>query len=83
MGTWMWTRDGRERGRVWDDHGPSYCIILQGFDCGSIVVIPVQDSRTPDNPIYEAQPCAILSQLGPVQEKGGSENCRSRTTLVI
>ncbi len=43
METWMW-RDGRERHRVWDDHGPSYCIIRQGFGCGSIFVDSVKDS---------------------------------------
>lgn len=40
-------------------HYPS----LQGSDCASIVVIPVQDSRTPDRPIYEAEACAIVSQF--------------------
>lgn len=44
MGTWMW-KDGRERRRVWDDRGPSYCITPQGLGCGSIVmVISVEDT---------------------------------------
>ena len=52
MGTWSLRRDGkRVRGGVWDDHGPSFFFFFdlsfQGFDCGSIVVIPVQDSENP------------------------------------
>ena len=45
METWMW-RDMRERHRVWDDRGPSYCIIGQGLGCGSIIIIvdSVKDS---------------------------------------
>lgn len=43
METWRW-RDGRERGRVWDDRGPSYCIIPQVLSSNSIVIISVKKS---------------------------------------
>lgn len=42
METWMW-RDEREKLRVWDDRGPSYCITPQGLGCGSIVDISVEE----------------------------------------
>ena len=47
MEIWMWRdeRDGREKGRIWDDRGPSYRIIPQDLTCCSIVDIPVQGFR--------------------------------------
>lgn len=44
METWMW-RDVRERDRVWDDRGPSYCIIGQGLGCGSIIIIMIDSVK--------------------------------------
>lgn len=85
---WRDGRVGRERGRVWDDRGPSYCIIPRGLVW---VVTPwsfisVKESRPPESDSQRYEPSLAQSSLSPAfcwGKKKGERRERRRLLVVV